>query len=247
MTDDRSSPDDRGALAAELALGLLEGSELADARSLAARDPAFRAEVEQWAARFAPLLDTVEDKVPAPAIWQSILAMVEPARPAANDDQPDLRRSLGRWRLASGGLAAIAAALALTLITRPEPSVVPAPAPQIAESRPMVAMIAGDDPAPVRLVANWDSTTRQLIVTPAMKPAIEPDKAMELWLIPADGTPRSIGVMPADGPMRGTIDPGMSAMFDSRATLAITIEQSGGSPTGAPLGPRVASGRLLAP
>lgn len=246
MTVERLGPDERSALAAELALGLLEGAELAEARDLAARDPAFRAEVEQWTGRLAPLLDTVEDKVPAPAIWQSILAMVEPRRSAANDDLPDLRRSIARWRLASGGLGAIAAALALLLVTRPEPLPTPSPSPQLAESAPMVATIAGDDPAPVRLVANWNPRARQLIVTPAMQPEIGSDKAMELWVIPADGKPRSMGVMPAEGPMRGTIDPAMGAMLDSGARLAITIEQAGGSPTGAPLGPVVASGQLVA-
>ena len=246
MTIQRLGPDERGAFAAELALDLLEGSELAEALELASRDFAFRTEVGQWTSRFAPLLETVEDKVPPPAIWDSILETIEPVRTAANDDQPDLRRTITRWRLASGGLGAIAAALALALVTRPEPLAPPAPAPQLAQSAPMVATISGDDPAPVRLVANWDPSARQLIVTPAMKPDIDRGEAMELWVIPADGTPRSMGVMPADGPMRGTIDPAMGAMLDSGATLAISIEQSGGSPTGAPLGPVVATGQLIA-
>lgn len=244
MSLDRLAPEDRNALAAELALGLLEGPELVEARALAARDPAFRGEVEQWAAHFAPLLETVEDKVPAPAVWQSVLAIVEQRRPAANDDAPDLRRRLARWRLASGGLGALAAALALVLLTRPEPS---APPPtQIAVASPMVATLAGDDPVPVRLVANWDPAARQLIVTPAMTPEVDPSKAMELWVIPADGTPRSMGVMPAEGPMRGTIEPAMSRLLEAGATLAISIEQSGGSPTGAPQGPVVASGKMIA-
>lgn len=244
MTVDRLGPDERGALAAQLALGLLEGPELAQARGLAASDPDFKAEVGRWSVRFAPLLDTVEDKVPGPAIWQSILAVISPARTAANDDLPDLRRTVARWRLASGGLGAIAAALALALVTRPEP--VAQPAPQIAAAAPMVATLAGDDPAPVRLVANWDPAARQLIVTPAMTPPHDPAKAMELWLIPKGGTPRSMGVMPAEGPMRAEIDPAMSAMLDSGATLAISIEQSGGSPSGAPLGPVVATGTMVA-
>ncbi|WP_118857517.1 anti-sigma factor [Sphingomonas mesophila] len=248
MTADRLTPDDRSALAAELALGLLEGDELSDARALAARDAAFRAEVERWGARFAPLLDNVADKVPEPAIWQSIEAAIEPARGAANDDQPDLRRRLARWRMASGGLGALAAALALVLLTRPQPQAAPAtaPAPQIAAATPMVAMLAGNDPAPVRLVANWDPAARQLIVTPAMTPPHDPARAMEVWVIPADGTPHSMGLMPAEGPMRGTIDPAMGRLLRSGATLAISIEQPGGSPTGAPQGPVVARGELIA-
>lgn len=245
MTVGRLSPEDRDALAAELALGLIEGAELADARELAAGDRDFRREVEQWTARLAPLLDTVEEKVPSPAIWQAILAMVGPPREAANDDQPDLRRSLGRWRLATGGFGAIAAALALALVTRPEPSAPPAGSPQIAAATPMVATLSGDDPAPIRLVANWDPTARQLIVTPAMTPEIESAKTMELWVIPADGTPRSMGVMPPEGPMRGTIEPALGRLLESGATLAISIEQSGGSPTGAPQGPVVATGKMI--
>lgn len=244
MTVDRLGPDERGALAAQFALGLLEGAELAQARGLAASDPAFRAEVGRWSARFSPLLDRVEDRMPAPAVWQSIMAVTAPLRSAANDDLPDLRRTVARWRLASGGLGAIAAALALALVTRPEP--VAPPAPQVAVTTPMVATLAGDDPAPVRLVANWDPAARQLIITPAMTPAIEASKAMELWLIPADGRPRSMGVMPAEGPMRAEIDPAMGAMLDSGGTLAISIEQSGGSPSGTPLGPVVATGKLVA-
>lgn len=246
MTADRFAPDERSALAAELALGLLEGEELAEARALAARDAAFRDEVAQWTARFAGLLDRVEDKVPGPAIWQAILAAVGPGRAAANDDQPDLRRSIARWRMASGGLGAIAAALALVLLTRPDLPDGPGPVPQVAAATPMVATLAGDDPAPVRLVANWDPAARRLIVTPAMTPPHDPAKAMEVWVIPADGTPRSMGLMPAEGPMRGTIDPEMGKMLESGATLAISIEQPGGSPTGAPQGPVVASGQLIA-
>ena len=43
MTDDRASPTRRDALAAEYALGVLDGDELAQARALAATDPRFRA------------------------------------------------------------------------------------------------------------------------------------------------------------------------------------------------------------
>jgi anti-sigma-K factor RskA len=246
MTGDQLTPADRNTLAAELALGLLEDAELAEARALCERDPAFSQLVEQWTARFAPLLETVEDQVPAPAIWQKIAVMVEPSRAVANDDLPDLQRSIARWRLASGGLGAIAAALALVVLIRPEPAAPPAAPPAVAAGTPMVATIAGEDPGPVRLVANWDPADRELIVTPAMTPEMATGKSMELWVIPADGTPRSVGVMPAEGPMRGTIDPAISKLLGAGATLAISIEQSGGSPTGAPQGPVVATGKMIA-
>lgn len=246
MSTDRLGPDDRSALAAELALGLLEGVELADAQELARIDPTFRAEVEGWTARFAPLLDEVEEVMPPSAVWQGILGFTGAgsAPSAANDNAGQLRRSLARWRLASGGMGALAAALALVLLARPEPAPQPAPTP-ITASAPMIATIAGEEGGqPIRLVANWDPARRELIVTPAMAPDIGSEQAMELWVIPADGTPRSMGVMPAEGLMKDRVEGPMETMLEAGATLAISLERPGGSPTGAPQGPVVATGKL---
>lgn len=245
MSADDLGRDERAALAAELALGLLDGADRDEAQGLADTDADFRAVVDRWKARFASLLDGVEERQPPASAWPRILAAIG-SRTAANDNAAELRRSLERWRLASGGFGAVAAALSLVLVTRPDTAPPPpAPAP-IQASAPMVAMIAGDDgPSPVRLVANWDPAARQLIVTPAMKPDMNASQSIELWVIPADGTPRSMGVMPVDGPMRGTIDAPMGRMLDSGATLAISIERSGGSPSGAPEGPVVATGKLV--
>ncbi len=57
MTDDRNPLGEREHLAAEHSLGLLTGDDLDRARALLRSDPAFRASVERWAGRLAPLLD----------------------------------------------------------------------------------------------------------------------------------------------------------------------------------------------
>ncbi|RYH00965.1 hypothetical protein EU805_16040 [Salipiger sp. IMCC34102] len=59
-------------LAGEYALDLLEGEDLRQAQELAARDGAFRAEVDHWQGSFANLFDT--DPVTPPA---SVLRGVE--------------------------------------------------------------------------------------------------------------------------------------------------------------------------
>jgi anti-sigma-K factor RskA len=59
MADPSGSPPDREALAAELALGLLEGADRAEALRLCLSDPAFAAEVEAWGLRLSPLLGTI--------------------------------------------------------------------------------------------------------------------------------------------------------------------------------------------
>ena len=65
--------DDRRDLAAEFALGLLTGTELAEARALLSRDADFRAEVERWSGRLSPLLDEVPPAEPRlPVFWPQL-------------------------------------------------------------------------------------------------------------------------------------------------------------------------------
>ncbi|MDB5669585.1 MAG: RskA-related anti-sigma factor, partial [Alphaproteobacteria bacterium] len=73
MTDDPESED---LFAAEYALGLLSGDELARALSLARSDPDFRKEAGRWTSRLAPLLDEVAEAEPPQALWQRIAAQI---------------------------------------------------------------------------------------------------------------------------------------------------------------------------
>ncbi len=107
----------------------------------------------------------------------------------------------------------------------------------------MVAMIKAG--AEVAAVANWDSAARQLMVAEVKMPVV-PGRDYQLWLIPADGKPRSIGVMPNRPHLRLALAEPMSNMLAEGATLAVSLEPLGGSPTDAPTGPVVASGALSA-
>jgi anti-sigma-K factor RskA len=66
----------------------------------------------------------------------------------------------------------------------------------------------------------------------------------ELWLIPADGKPRSLGLLRADRAVTITIPPNLMGQIVSNAVLAVSLEPLGGSPTGQPTGPVIASGKL---
>lgn len=232
------TPDDRDQLAAEYALGTLAGADLARARALAASDPGFRAEIGRWSGRLSPLLEEVQSATPPESLWSRIdqqLGFV--AAPGANVIQ--LRRRVGIWRGVAAGATALAASLALVLVTQP-----PATAPPIAatSAAPMVAML-GDEARDMKLVASWDPGHRRLMVAAASDMPAEPGHAHELWMIPADGKPRSLGTMP--GPkMRATLEPLMANQLAEGVTLALSVEPMGGSPTGAPTGPVVASGKL---
>lgn len=228
------SPEDRDLLAAEYAIGLADGEALAEARRLAERDPAFRAQVERWSSRLAPLLDEI-DPIAPPA---RLLPAIE-RRLAPSGQLVDLSQRIRRWKLATGGMTALAASLALALLVEPRRLPPPAAAP-IAAQAPMVAMIEG---GPNRLVATWNGD-KSLIVVPAVVAAADQRHSHQLWMIPRDGRPRSMGVMPA-GSMRLDVEPATAKMLADGATLAVSVEPAGGSPTGLPTGPVIASGVLI--
>ena len=67
--------DDR--LAAEYAIGLLEGQDLLDARGRVASDPAFAQAVEWWEERLAPLLDGIAETAPPEQLFARIVAAID--------------------------------------------------------------------------------------------------------------------------------------------------------------------------
>jgi anti-sigma-K factor RskA len=65
-------------------------------------------------------------------------------------------------------------------------------------------------------------------------------------VIPAGGKPRSLGTMPDRKQMHMKLADTLATLLQQGATIAISVEPRGGSPTGAPTGPVVASGALIA-
>ncbi|GAA4035343.1 anti-sigma factor [Sphingomonas rosea] len=227
---------DRDALAAELAMGLLVGDERREAERLLRTDPAFAAEVRGWGERLAPLLDEVEE-VPAPA---GLIDTIGLEGRAANDNAGGGR--LRFWQGWSAASTAVAAALALFIAVRPTEQVIVQP-PVVAAAAPMVAAMSADG-SPLRLVATWDPAHRSLVVAAATAVGDPGPHSHELWVIPADGKPRSLGVMPGTGKMHGELTPEQARLLEEGASLALSVEPLGGSTTGLPTGPVVAAGKL---
>ncbi len=64
-------------------------------------------------------------------------------------------------------------------------------------------------------------------------------------MIPAGGTPHSLGLLANHGGTALTLTADNRARIAAGATLAVSLEPLGGSPTGLPTGPVVATGALL--
>ncbi|MGC1302758.1 MAG: anti-sigma factor [Caulobacteraceae bacterium] len=216
-------------LAGELALGVLDGQELQAAEHRAATDPGFSSDVDAWQARLAGLVDEVRAE-PAPAhIWARI---VRALGETANIVELRLRRSLVRWRAATAAAAAIAAVLAIALVMpRPEPLQAPLQMAKLSSAQ-----------GPAVFVAMFDPVRRQVVLAPISVTAA-PGRSPELWLIPTGGKPIALGVAAFEKAVQ--FSPRIKPTGEG-ALLAVSIEPEGGSPTGQPTGPVVATGKLQA-
>jgi anti-sigma-K factor RskA len=228
---------ERMPLAAEHALRLLEGEELMEARALFASDPAFAAEVAWWEEKLAPLFDEIAGEAPSPALWARVTRQLDEPAPAVLA----MKRKLTGWRIATGAAAAAAAVL-LGLQLRPD-APVPLPRPKQARPAPLLlASLAGED-APEALTVAFRPDSRTLVITPA-RIVVPGERVRQLWLIPEGGTPISLGLVAPEGVQRRVIAAEVAARFAAGATIAVSDEPSGGSPTGQPTGAVLAAGSL---
>lgn len=236
MAEDLTPDQARDALAAELALGLLDGQSRADALRLQLADPAFAAQVAAWEARFASLADEVAPVAPDARLWDAIAARLPAAPVPSNGVVAALETRLNRWRVAAVGSGAVAAALAVALLTQPVPSPLPTPAPQLA-----VARIEGDT-AGALVRARYDGNSGVMLLR--IEGLESGQLAPELWVIPAGGAPVSLGQIAPSGTATVTMDAPMRKLVRDGATLAITLEPVSPTPHAAPSGPPIAAGKI---
>ena len=215
--------DDDDLLAAELALGLVDDTAAA-ARSAA--DPAFAERVAWWDARFAGLTAPLGEE-PSPELWRRIAA-----RLPSNDNAGGLLR----WKVISGGLAAVSAIALFMLAQRPQIELPPQP------GAPVVASLSGETGS--ALAISYDSTARRLTIAPVQ---LDPGKGdAELWVIPVGSKEViSLGVIDTKKPSSRQLNPAQARLVAAGATFAVSLEPTGGSPTGQATGPIVASGKLV--
>ena len=223
--DHNGLPEDE-LLAAELALGVLEGAERSTAVQRAAQDQRFARLVEEWEQRLAPWAAEIRDVSPPAQLWDRIASAL-PAQTARDG----LWHSLNFWRSTSFAAGAFAAACLAGLI-------------YLGTFAPQQALIATIEGSGNRhFVATVDTARGTVAVVPA---AFSPDatRVPELWLIPPDGRPRAIGLLRADQTVVLALPPELSALAKNNAVLAVSLEPPGGSTTGLPTGPVIATGKL---
>jgi anti-sigma-K factor RskA len=125
------------------------------------------------------------------------------------------------------------------------PTVAPPPLAKSApvQEEPMQVALLKSTTGPTAFVATLDRSRKRMTISPGAAQA--PRKGdLELWMIPPDGAPQALGVIPADRSASMPMPDAFAGKGDTPIVLAVTEEPTGGSPTGKPTGPVVAKGRF---
>jgi len=234
---DYSRPELADRLAAEYASGLLRGPARRRFEALLPAHPALRRAVRDWQDRLMPLTAEVAPQRPSPAVWQRIEATLQgtPATPAA---RAGWWRQLAFWR-AFSAIGLVATLSLAVLVATPGP-VAP----------PIVVVLSAAEPAPgtpagavvpASFVASISADGRAMVTKPLTNVSMEANRSLELWSLPPEGAPRSLGVIAAD---KATVVQ-RGKVLEGTAAFAVTLEAAGGSPDGKPHGPVLYVGKLV--
>jgi anti-sigma-K factor RskA len=238
---DYSRPELADRLAAEYASGLLRGPARRRFDGLLPAHPALRAAVRDWQARLMPLLADVKPQPPSPAVWRRIEATLHGAAPAdaaTAATRAGWWRQLAFWR-AFSALGLVASLSLAVLVVSPGPL-----------QPPIVVVLSAAAPAPgsapgavvpASFVASISADGRAMVTKPLVNVSMEANRSLELWSLPPQGAPRSLGLIASD---KATVVQ-RGKVLEGTAAFAVSLEPAGGSPTGAPTGPVLYVGKLV--
>jgi len=219
------------ALAAQYVAGTLRGRARRRFETLLDAHPALRAAVREWQDRLMPLTSAVAPEAPPARVWRGIEQRLWP-----QEAGPRWWQRLALWRGVSAFATVATLALAVALVVPP------------AAQPPVVVVLQGTGGAAQGIntfVASVSADGRALVTKPLMNVSLEANRVLELWSVPPQGAPRSLGLISASGATvvpRGKLPEAL--LKGGTAALAVSLEPPGGSPTGVPTGPVLYAGKL---
>ncbi|NKF21241.1 anti-sigma factor [Solimonas marina] len=233
-------------LAAEYALGTLTGAARRRFTRLLQTRADLLIELRYWEARFAPLLASSQPVPPRDIVWAEIERRIQrdtvTSLPTA---VPTARPRSSLWIWQTWAVAASAAFVAVSLQLYQRQHAAPAaPPPVVAAKPPYVAMLSLNQGAAVWTVAMNPDQRRISVIARGDFGADTRKESMELWLIGDDGKPVALGIMPVTG--RGSMPMPAGVTMPAKPVIAVSREPLGGSPTGLPTGPVLATSPVVA-
>jgi anti-sigma-K factor RskA len=216
------------ALCGEYLLGTMRGRPRRRFERALKQEPLVAARLAYWQRSYAPRPSEQMRIQPDPNTWRRLEADLELARYR----EPWWRRS-AVWRT-----WATVATAALVIVAGIEFQRWEAPRALVEVAK------LGTKEQPAVVTASL-STDREFLQLRASRPIeASPGQSYELWVIPKEGgAPLSLAVL-GRLDARLVVPEGHRKRLQAGATLAISVEPAGGSPTGAPTGPVIMTGAI---
>jgi anti-sigma-K factor RskA len=207
-------------LAAEYVLGTLRGAPRRRFERLYRVSAAARARVQRWEDDLGVISAALAPVPPAARVWSALEqrlfgAGAAPPRPR-------------RWRLALAAAAVVAIGLLVGVLVREQQ-----------RARLETLAVLGPDVTHALWRIERPRRLTSLTIRTVGSVQSAAGKAYELWALPRGGKPVSLGVLPASGTLERPLSGAQSAALLAADKLAVSVEPSGGSPSGAPTGPIV--------
>ena len=215
------------ALCGEYLLGALRGPARRRFDRALHDEPLVASRLGHWQA-LAPRYSSAIERQPSQRVWQSL------------ERGLDLERYRAPWYRRERFWIAVSAVMSLVLVV--------AFALQVMQQRDVIdavqiAQLSGkDDAPPVSALRSRDGRT---LVLRAARPMVAGAKqSFELWVIPAEGGDAVSVAVLASLDARLTVPSPQAGWLKPGATLAVSVEPVGGSPTGKPTGPVILVGKI---
>ncbi|WRH95145.1 anti-sigma factor [Pseudomonas fluorescens] len=225
MNHELPDPALRRALAADYAIGLMPAPARRRFEQLLLDDAALRAELAQWQESLSSLTESLPEHPVPDRVWQGITARIEPQVLHVPEKRP-----FWNWLRVTAALCSIVVLVFLGSLYNRD------------DARYHATLLTADAQPALKVEAHAD----YLQVEPLTLAAVDADRSLELWAIPADGKPISLGVIPAGGKGKVELNEAQKALIGKPIALAVSLEPKGGSPTGQPTGPVLYQGALAA-
>jgi anti-sigma-K factor RskA len=219
------------ALCAEYLLGTLRGGARRRFEAAARKEPLVALRLRHWETTATPRYSKMIEVQPPAQLWQKLERELDLSRYR----QPWYQRT-GFWK--AWASAATAAVLILLVVAgRNLPGLAPPPIE--------IAQLSGAGGA-TQVVAQRSRDGRTLVLK-ANRPVLAgPNQSYELWLIAAPGSaPVSLAVL-GNLDVTITLSQPIAEQLRTGATLAVSTEPAGGSPTGQPTGAVILAGPVTA-
>jgi len=206
------------ALAAEYVLGTLRGRARARFERWRSASQSIDAAIRGWEERFIHMAFATPSVQPPSSVWAGIDRRV--------------RTLEGRERAGSQWLA-FAAVVAFVILAGVGVLLWRGERAQRLHTYATIAQTSGTALWRVEVSADYQHLRAVALASYAKRP----DRALELWALPEGKAPVSLGLLPEQGGIERRLNSQQASALRIAAHVAVSLEPTGGSPTGAPTGP----------